>query len=209
MRIPTRRAVVRALALHFILGGTLLVSVGGMHPVEDTPSRGGFVVSGVLAGDMRDGDIARIEVSDQAIWRYEAPVVSFASPAPPQSGSGRQAATVPPPPSVNGDAVVEEASKYVGTPYLHGGTTPAGFDCSGFVSYVYAQFGISLPHSSSAYWTVGTRVSAEDARPGDIIVSSGHVAIYAGGGLQIDAPREGKTVQFRGIWQTSYIFVRV
>jgi len=72
---------------------------------------------------------------------------------------------------------------------------------------VYAQFGISLPHSSGGYYGVGTRVSSP--LPGDIIVSPGHVGLYAGPNLQIDAPRAGKTIQFRSIWQSNPIYVRV
>mgnify|MGYP005812415213 FL=1 len=109
--------------------------------------------------------------------------------------------------AIAGSAVIAYAAKFVGTPYKSGGSSPAGFDCSGFVSYVYAHFGISLPHSSSAYWGVGTRVSSP--KPGDIIVTSGHVALYAGKNLQIDAPVPGKTIQFRAIWQSNPTYVRV
>ncbi len=110
--------------------------------------------------------------------------------------------------AIAGSAVIAEAAKYVGTPYRSGGSSPStGFDCSGFVSYVYGQLGISLPHQSGAYYSVGTRVSSP--QPGDIIVSPGHVAIYAGPNLQIDAPTYGKTVQFRSIWQSNPVYVRV
>ncbi len=109
--------------------------------------------------------------------------------------------------AISGSSVIAEASKYVGTPYVSGGYSPRGFDCSGFVSYVYAQLGISLPRSSGAYYNVGTRVSSPQA--GDIIVTPGHVGIYAGPNLQIDAPTHGKTIQFRGIWQNNPTFVRV
>lgn len=109
--------------------------------------------------------------------------------------------------AIAGSAIIAEAAKYVGTPYVSGGTSPSGFDCSGFVSYVYAQFGISLPRTSGAYYNVGTRVSSP--QPGDIIVTPGHLGLYAGPNLQIDAPRSGKTIQFRAIWQTNPVYIRV
>lgn len=110
--------------------------------------------------------------------------------------------------AIAGSSIIAEAAKYQGIAYRAGGTSPStGFDCSGFVSYVYAQFGYDLPRSSGAYYSVGTRVSSP--LPGDIIVSPGHVGIYAGPNLQIDAPRAGKTIQFRSIWQSNPIYVRV
>ncbi len=110
--------------------------------------------------------------------------------------------------AIAGSAIVAEAAKYVGYPYRGGGSSPdTGFDCSGFVSYVYAQFGIDLPRSSGAYYNVGTRV--DSPLPGDIIVTPGHVGIYAGPNLQIDSPRPGKTIQFRAIWQTNPVYIRV
>ncbi len=115
----------------------------------------------------------------------------------------------PVPQSVNGNAVLEIAARYVGVPYVYGGASPAGFDCSGFTSYVYGQLGISLPRSSSAQRNVGQVVSRADALPGDLIWSPGHVGIYAGGNMQIDAPRPGKTIQFRAIWQSAPLFIRV
>jgi cell wall-associated NlpC family hydrolase len=121
----------------------------------------------------------------------------------------RTVANTPAPPTVAGSAVLQIAARYVGVPYVYGGSTPAGFDCSGFVSYVYAQLGISLPRSTGGYLSVGTRVSAADALPGDIIYTPGHVAIYAGDGMEIDAPRPGKTIQFRAIWQSAPIYIRV
>ncbi|WP_456825339.1 NlpC/P60 family protein [Cellulomonas sp. P5_E12] len=113
------------------------------------------------------------------------------------------------PQSVAGNAVLEVAARYVGTPYVSGGSTPAGFDCSGFVSYVYAQLGISLPRTSSGIKAAGTVISRADAQPGDLIWSPGHISIYAGGNDQIDSPRPGKTIQFRAIWQSSPVFIRI
>jgi len=109
--------------------------------------------------------------------------------------------------AIAGSSIIDFASSLRGTPYVRGGSSPSGFDCSGFVSYVYAHFGVSLPRSSSAYWGVGTRVSSPQL--GDIIVTSGHVALYAGHNLEIDASVPGKTVQFHAIWQSNPTYVRV
>lgn len=166
-----------------------------------------------------------VSVPVDAAWTFDA--VEFtveAKPAPepvrepertaPASRSSERtttaaAATASVPQSVAGNAVLEVAARYVGTPYVSGGTTPGGFDCSGFTSYVYAQLGISLPRTSDAQKAAGTIVSRADAQPGDLIWSPGHIGIYAGGDQMIDSPRPGKTVQFRAIWQSNPVFIRI
>ncbi|ROS23947.1 C40 family peptidase [Cellulomonas sp. PhB150] len=106
--------------------------------------------------------------------------------------------------------VVTVAKKYVGTPYRSGASGPRAFDCSGFTSYVFKKAGVkSLPRTSSAQHHVGKTVSRKNAKPGDIIWSPGHVAIYLGGNKMIDAPRPGKTIQVRSIWQSHPTFIRV
>ena len=154
--------------------------------------------------------------TEATAWGFDAPEITVtANPKPepvverPTAASRAAARPVNNaiPQSVAGNSVLEIAARYVGVPYVSGGSTPDGFDCTGFTSYVYGQLGISLPRSSGAYYDIGTRVT--EPLPGDLIVSPGHVGIYAGDNLQIDAPRPGKTIQFRGIWQTSPIFVRV
>ncbi|MDD6305710.1 MAG: SH3 domain-containing protein [Clostridiales bacterium] len=98
-------------------------------------------------------------------------------------------------PSVsNGQAVVNYASQFVGNPYVYGGSSLTnGADCSGFVMSVYAAFGISLPHSSSALRSVGYGVTMDQIQPGDIVCYSGHVGIYAGNNtlLHASSPKTG------------------
>lgn len=121
----------------------------------------------------------------------------------------QEEAAVAVPASAYGSTIVSIAARYVGVPYVYGGTTPDGFDCSGFTSYVYAQVGISLPRTSGAQGSVGTKVPRSEAQPGDLIWTPGHISIYAGDNMQIDAPRPGKTIQFRQIWQSNPTFIRV
>jgi cell wall-associated NlpC family hydrolase len=105
---------------------------------------------------------------------------------------------------VSGREVVQEAERFLGVPYRWGGTSPTtGFDCSGFVQYVYRQLGISLPRTSEEQAHVGIPVkSLADARPGDLLFfepgpgGPGHVGIYVGHGEMIDAPYTGTVVRF-------------
>ncbi|NLK76845.1 MAG: hydrolase [Clostridiales bacterium] len=90
--------------------------------------------------------------------------------------------------SVSGSAVVQYALNFVGNPYVWGGKDPnTGADCSGFTSYVYGRFGISIPSYSYAQRSVGQEVSYENAQPGDLICYAGHVAIYMGNGQIVHA----------------------
>ncbi|MGW9630726.1 C40 family peptidase [Agromyces sp. NPDC055520] len=115
----------------------------------------------------------------------------------------------PPYPGYDLASVYNVATQYIGVPYVYGGATPAGFDCSGFVMYVYAQFGISMPHSSSGQGAMGTRISEADAQPGDLVIMPGHDGFYAGNGMILHAPYEGASVRVQPIWTSDYYIVRI
>ena len=93
---------------------------------------------------------------------------------------------------------VETALAYHGVPYLWGGETPRGFDCSGLVLYVFAQHDVELPHYSGSQFQLGTKVAASDLIAGDVVFFGSpihHVGIYLGGGYYIHAPRTGDFVK--------------
>ena len=115
----------------------------------------------------------------------------------------------PPYPSFDLGGVASVGQQYLGTPYVYGGADPSGFDCSGFVMFVYAQFGISLPHSVSGQAARGSKISIADALPGDLVIMSGHDGIYMGNGNIMDAPRAGGVVSIRPIWTDAYSIVRI
>jgi cell wall-associated NlpC family hydrolase len=119
--------------------------------------------------------------------------------------------SAPPYPSFSLDQVYSVATQYVGVPYVYGGGDPSGFDCSGLVMFVYAQFGISLPHSVTSQNAIGTTISAADARPGDLVVwnDNSHDGIYAGNGNVLHAPYSGASVREQPIWDSNYHFVRL
>lgn len=115
----------------------------------------------------------------------------------------------PPYPNFSLDQVVSVALQYVGVPYRYGGADPSGFDCSGYVMFVYAQFGIELPHSAAGIGASGTPIAIADALPGDIVIMPGHTGIYMGDGNFIDSGDYGDLIHVRPIYDSNYYIVRV
>ena len=108
-----------------------------------------------------------------------------------------------------GSAVVSYGSQFVGNPYVYGGSSLTnGTDCSGFVMSVYAAFGVSLPHSSSALRSVGSAVSYDDMQPGDIVCYSGHVGIYAGNGTLLHASNKRTGITYSNVNYKNILAIR-
>ncbi|MGH2970707.1 MAG: C40 family peptidase, partial [Gaiellaceae bacterium] len=113
---------------------------------------------------------------------------------------------IPPAPPSQYTGVVGIAMQYLGVPYVWGGASPSGFDCSGLVMYVYAQVGVSLPHYTGAQWQMGVPVDPSDLEPGDLVFFDGlgHVGIYIGGGEFIHAPHTGDVVRIDSLSEGWY-----
>ena len=148
----------------------------------------------------------RAEASQPQALDYSAPTDS-------SSSSSSSLYSAPVAPSQYG-GVVGIAMQYLGTPYVWGGASPGGFDCSGFAMYVYSQVGVSLPHNAAMqYNTVGTYVSRDQLEPGDLVFFDGlgHMGIYIGGGQFIHAPHTGDVVKISslsGWYASTYVGAR-
>jgi peptidoglycan DL-endopeptidase CwlO len=113
----------------------------------------------------------------------------------------------PPPDGTRATQVVSIAMQYLGVPYVWGGSSPStGFDCSGFIMYVYAQIGIGLPHHAASQYGYGVAVSSEDLQPADLVFFDGlgHAGIYIGGGQFIHAPHTGDVVKISSLYESWY-----
>lgn len=106
-----------------------------------------------------------------------------------------------------GAQAVAIAMQYIGIAYTYGGESPSsGFDCSGLIKYVYAQLGVELPHSSSSMVATGYQV--QSPIPGDIVWTQGHVSLYAGDGMVVEAANYGTPVRHTAQWQDYAVYIR-
>ena len=104
--------------------------------------------------------------------------------------------------SANGSSVLSIAYQYQGVPYVYGGTTPAGFDCSGFTSYVFGQLGVSIGRTDADQYAYGMAHggATSNPQPGDLMWRPGHVGIYVGNGMMIHAPKPGDVVKVAPVY---------
>src|SRR6185437_17144151 len=158
-----------------------------------------------LLGSIR-GEIANLQAQErerqaalqrQLASQVQAEQASASETALAQTVAPEPTTTIAPPSRYGG--VVGIAMRYLGTPYVWGGASPGGFDCSGFVMYVFSQVGVSLPHYTGAQWNYpdAVSVSRSQLQPGDLVFFAGlgHVGIYVGGGNFIHAPHTGSVVR--------------
>jgi cell wall-associated NlpC family hydrolase len=160
---------------------------------------------------LQQQEAARQQQAAQALGTQPA-VGETASPGAPSpapvvvgsSGVTPEGVTVAPPSRYGG--AVGVAMQYLGTPYVWGGSSPGGFDCSGFVMYVYSQIGVSLPHNAAAQFGYGVPVSRDQLEPGDLVFFDGlgHVGIYIGGGQFIHSPHTGDVVKISSLDESWY-----
>ena len=148
--------------------------------------------------------LKREEAAQQQRLEAEARNRLDSAPAP-VSGGGN--------PAGGHTGVVGIAMQYLGIPYVWGGASPSGFDCSGFTMYVYAQVGVSLPHNAAMQYSMGSAVSRENLQPGDLVFFNGlgHVGIYIGGNQMIHSPHTGDVVKISpltGWYSDTYVGAR-
>jgi cell wall-associated NlpC family hydrolase len=210
-----RRSAVIAASSGLVV--TMGLPAAGAAPTIDAPDQTGQLTAvpaapaAETAPEVSAPADAQVSFARSAMTSVTAPAPAPA-PQPRQQSASRSVERVSDTVetvAAEGGSILAIAARYVGTPYRYGGTTPAGFDCSGFTSYVYRQVGISLPRTSGAQASGGRQVSRSEARPGDLVypASGGHIGIYAGGNMMYDAPRSGKTVTKRAIWFSDARFV--
>jgi cell wall-associated NlpC family hydrolase len=103
------------------------------------------------------------------------------------------------------ERAVRLARAQLGVPYVYGGASPGGFDCSGLVMWVYGRLGLTLPHNAAALYSVGRPVAVSRMKPGDLVFfhGLGHVGIYIGHGRMIHAPQTGERVEIEALGERS------
>lgn len=167
--------------------------------------RYGTTVENIMALNSLSSD--RLQIGDQLIVSGTTPAPG-AEPVVSRSGD-----------SVTGSRIIEKAANYLGTPYLYGGSSPSGFDCSGFTQYIYKQFGISLYRTAASQYGHGVQVSKSQLIAGDLVFfkcggsTINHVGIYCGNGqfIHSSSPSSGGVIYSSlnsGYYANTYVGAR-
>ena len=126
------------------------------------------------------------------------------------SGDSSEGGDAAPSDGSKAEQVISIAKQYTGVPYVFGGTTTSGWDCSGYTSFVFNKVGVNLPRNSGGQAAAGQTVSASEAKPGDLVYKPGHVGIYAGNGMMYDAGSSSSGTSYRShSWMGSVTYIRV
>jgi cell wall-associated NlpC family hydrolase len=168
------------------------------------------------AGASRDIATISRSLARRAYVASQPAVVNRQQAAGTTRGSGAASDPAPSPapaPGGHSSSVVAIAMRYLGVPYVYGGSTPRGFDCSGFTGYVYAQVGVKLARSADGQYRSVTRIARSQAVAGDLVFYLGgggayHVGIYLGGNSMIAAPHTGLRVRVQPIYSSNIAFAR-
>lgn len=171
--------------------------------VLSTPSQG-LSAATLRAVEFSRGEYRQAEAAEFEVRTARTPRIVYTGPTAADFWANPRFTTV------SGSLVMQVSAEQVGVPYVYGGSTPGGFDCSGYVRFVYAQFGVQLPHSVYQQARLAKKISREEARPGDIVVFNdySHNGIYAGNGNFYHAPQPGDRVKLAPIFTERYHFVR-
>lgn len=167
-------------------------------PSEETETRGDDSTSRSEERSHRDGGSEQEESSS-----------SESSSSESSSQEKTEEKSAPAPSAAKGGSILATARSGIGTPYVYGGTSTSGWDCSGFVRWVYGQHGIDLPRGAAGQAAAGTVIPRSEARPGDLVYKPGHIGIYAGGNQFVDAGNSRVDTSERNIYSGSWTFIRV
>ncbi|TDS80415.1 C40 family peptidase [Amnibacterium kyonggiense] len=211
------KVVLSALVMTFAAGlvATIALPSYAVNPAQQQSSVAGRAVTKTGQQQYRASeDLAAVKISrdkfeatSSATLLRQQYATQFASYSGPSAADFLKNPAHPP---FSLDAVFNTALQYRGVPYVFGGADPSGFDCSGFIMFVYAQYGVSLPHSVHAQDGIGTPISQADAQPGDVVIfnDDSHDGFYAGNGMILHAPYPGAKVRVQKLWTTAVHFER-
>ena len=221
------RAKSKRVEHHRVRTSLTMVAATGLLATSALPSYGFDPTTTALSGLAHDNTLVEISAPSQGLsvaavravefsrGDYEpAEASEFEVKSTSRSYTGPTAADYLAKPrftTVTGASLMKASAELVGTPYVYGGETPAGIDCSGYVMFIYSQFGIDLPHSVYQQAKIGEKISLEDAVPGDIVVFNdySHNGIYAGNGNFYHAPQPGDRVKLAPIFTDRYHIIRL